>query len=159
MPWARHFAHAPDSCRESPGVSRLCACLATDLFIAAASAWSSDSLARAVPPSCARGIDAAPPPEREGEDLVVRLPEWRPRDPAHRLVPAFSLLGNSVHGFRFEMSVLSAGAGSPWGAGAPLGRAPVSGGVTRSEPPGSGSGEVIGPTPAERGRLVPRVVR
>src|SRR2546422_6090503 len=156
MPWARHFAHAPDSCRESPGVSRLCACLATDLFIAAASAWSSDSLARAVPPSCARGIDAAPPPEREGEDLVVRLPEWRPRDPAHRLVPAFSLLGNSVHGFRFEMSVLSAGGWSPGVAGATVGRAQFPDGGTRSQPPVPGVHVFIHPPPAPRGRLVPR---
>ena len=131
--------------------------MATDLFIAAASTWSSDSLARAVPPSCARGIDAAPPPERERQDLVVRLPEWRPRDPAHRLVPAFSLLGNSVHGFRFEMSVLSAGAWSPWVAGATVGRAQFPDVVTRSEPLVSDVDEFIASTPAERVRLVLRV--
>src|SRR2546426_4418451 len=134
MPWAGCPAHAPAPCRASPGISRCCACVATDLFLAA-SAWSSESLARVVPPSCGRGIDPAPFPEPDREDLVVRLPEWRPRDPAHRLVPAFSVLGDSVHGFRFEMSVLSAGAWSPWGAGATVGRARVPGVRPRSGPP------------------------
>ncbi len=41
--------------------------MATDLLLAA-SAWSSDSLARAVPPSCGRGIDPAPSPEPDRED-------------------------------------------------------------------------------------------
>ena len=130
--------------------------MATDLFLAA-SAWPSDSLARAVPPSCGRGIDPAPSPELDREDLVVRLPEWRPRDPAHRLVPAFSVLGDSVHGFRFEMSVLSAGVWSPWVAGATVGRARFPDVVTRSAPLVCEVDEFIASPGAERIRLVLRV--
>jgi len=40
----------------------------TDLFLAT-SAWSSDSLARAVPPSCGRGID---PARRQARDREIR---------------------------------------------------------------------------------------
>src|SRR3989442_4990792 len=156
MPWAGRPAHTPDTCRASPGVSRSCARVATDLFLAA-SAWPSESLARMVPPACGRGIDPAPSQEPDREDLVVRLPEWRPRDPAHRLVPAFSVLGDSVHGFRFEMSVLSAGAWSPWVAGATVGRARFPDVVTRSEPLVCEVDEFIASPGAERIRLVLRV--
>src|SRR2546427_3222775 len=156
MPWAGCPAHAPDTCRASPGVSRSCARVATDLFLAA-SAWPSESLARVVPPSCGRGIDPAPSPEHDREDLIVRLPEWRPRDPAHRLVPAFSVLGDSAHGFRFEMSVLSAGAWSPWVGGATVGRARFPDVVTRSEPLVCEVDEFIASPGAERIRLVLRV--
>src|SRR5256712_13469436 len=156
MPWAGCPAHAPAPCRASPGISRCCACVATYLFLAA-SAWWSDSLARVVPPSGSRGIAPAPSPELDREDLVVRLPEWRPRDPAHRLAPAFSVLGDSVHGFRFEMSVLSAGAWSPWVVGATVGRARFPDVVTRSEPLVCEVDEFIASPGAERIRLVLRV--
>ena len=72
MPWAGRPAHAPDTCRESPGVSRFCALVATDLFLAA-SAWPSESLARVVPPSCGRGIDPAPSPEPDRDAHARRL--------------------------------------------------------------------------------------
>ena len=62
----------------------------------------------------------------------MRLPEWRPRDPAHRLVPAFSVLGDGVRGFRFELCTFGAGTWSPWVVGAAVGRASFSDGVTRS---------------------------
>jgi Peptidase_C39 like family len=129
--------------------------VATDLFLAA-SAWSQDSLVGAVPPSCRRGIDLAPSPERDGDDLTVSLPEWRPRRPAHRLVPAFSLLGAGVSGFRFEMSVFSAGMWSPWVAGAAVGRARFPAAVTRSETLTCEVDEFLASPPAERIRLVLR---
>jgi hypothetical protein len=130
--------------------------VATDLFLAAA-AWSPDSLARAVPPSCRRGVDPGPSPEPDGDDLILRLPEWRPRDPAHRLIPALSLLGDVVSGFRFEMSVFAAGTWSPWLAGATLGRAQFPDAVTRSETLVCEVDEFIAAPPAERIRLVLRV--
>jgi len=131
--------------------------LPTDLFLAA-SAWPSDSLARAVPPSCYRGIDRAPSAETEGDDLVVAFPEWRPRQPAHRLVPAFSVVGDgNLHGFRFELSVFRAGSWSPRVAGAGVGRARFPHAVTRSETLVAEIDEFIASPPAERARLVLRV--
>ena len=130
--------------------------MSTDLFLAAA-AWSTDSLVDAVPPSCRRGVDPAPLPESERGDLVVRFPEWRPRHPAHRLVPAFSLLGDGVSGFRFEMSVFAAGAWSPWLAGATVGLAHFPDAVSRSESLTCDVDEFIAAQPAERIRLALRL--
>ena len=130
--------------------------MATDLFLAA-SAWSSGALARAVPPSCDRGIDRAPSPEPDRHDLIVRLPEWRPREPAHRLVPALSVLGDGVAGFRFEMSVCSSGAWSPWLAGATVGRGSFPAAATRSDTLACEVDEFIASAPAERVRLILRV--
>lgn len=130
--------------------------MATDLFLAA-SAWPSDSLARAVPPECIRAIDRAPSPEPEGEDLLVALPEWRPRQAAHRLVPAFSVLGDGVGGFRFELSVLAAGVWSPPVASATVGPARFPDALTRSETLRCEIDEFIVSPPAERVRLTLRV--
>jgi hypothetical protein len=129
--------------------------VATDLFLAASPSVS-DSLARAVPPSCLRGIEPAPIPERDGHDLIVRLPEWRPRSPAHRLVPALSLIGDGVRGFRFEMSVLSAGAWSPWVAGATVGPTRFPDAAAHSETLVCEVDEFIATPRAERVRLVLR---
>ena len=145
MPWASHLAHAPEI-----------HCVATDLFLAA-SAWPSGSLARAVPPSCDRGIDHAPPPEHDRQDLIVKLPEWRPREPAHRLVPALSVLGDGVAGFRFEMSVFAAGAWTPWLAGATVGHASFPEAAGRSDTFACEVDEFIAGAPAERVRLILRV--
>jgi len=130
--------------------------LATDLFLAA-SAWPSDSLARAVPPSCDRGVVRAPSVESDREDLIVTLAEWRPRQPAHRLVPAFSVLGDGVRGFRFELSAFAAGAWSPWVAGASVGRARFPDEVARSETLVCEIDEFVATPPAERVRVVLRV--
>lgn len=130
--------------------------MATDLFLAA-SAWPWDALARAVPPPCDRGIDRAPSPVPDRHDLIIRLPEWRPREPAHRLVPALSLLGDGVTGFRFEMSVHSAGAWSPWLAGATVGRASFPPTATRCEALACEVDEFIASAPAESVRLILRV--
>jgi hypothetical protein len=132
--------------------------VATDLFLAA-SAWPPGALARAVPPSCDRGIDRAPSPEPEPDrrDLIVKLPEWRPREPAHRLVPALSVLGDGVAGFRFEMSVFSAGAWSPWLGGATVGRANFPVAAARCDTLACEVDEFIASTPAERVRLILRV--
>jgi len=130
--------------------------LATDLFLAA-SAWPAESLARTVPPACHRGIERAPSVETDRGDAVVALPEWRPRQPAHRLVPAFSVLGEGVQGFRFELSVLAAGTWSPWVAGATVGQAQFPETATRCETLVGEIDEFIASPPAERVRLVLRV--
>src|SRR5215813_9500919 len=92
-PRPRHFS----------GLRKERASLPTDLFLAS-SAWPSDSLARVVPPSCARGVAPAPVVTADEGDLVATFSEWRPRQPAHRLVPALSALGPIPAGFRFELS-------------------------------------------------------
>src|SRR2546430_8709048 len=71
----------------------------TDLFIAA-SGWPPDALTAAVPPSCRRDVERAPSPRREGDALVVELPEWRPRRPARHLVPSFSAASPGEAGVR-----------------------------------------------------------
>jgi len=92
----------------------------TDLFIAA-SGWPPDALTAAVPPSCRRDVERAPSPRREGDALVVELPEWRPRRPARHLVPSFSAASPGEAGFRFELSVRTVAGWSPWVAGALIG--------------------------------------
>jgi hypothetical protein len=127
----------------------------TDLFLAA-SAWSSESLAGAVPPSCYRGIDRAPSPQADGEDVVIVLPEWCPREPAHRLVPAFSI-GGGVQGFRFELSTFAAGAWSPRVAGATVGRGAFPAVLARAETLVAEIDEFVATPPVERVRLILRL--
>ena len=127
----------------------------SDLFLAA-SAWPDDSLAHVVPPSCGRGIVAAPAVATDGGHLVVTLSEWRPRQPAHRLVPALSALGESPLGFRFELSAFAAGSWSPQVVGATIGQARFAHGVTRSETLVCEIDEFIANPPAERVRVVLR---
>src|SRR5262249_60933773 len=83
-----------------------------DLFLSA-SGWPSDAFARAVPLSCSRGVEPAPAVVSDGDGLRVTFPEWRPRTPAHRVVPALSALGESPRGFRFELSTFAAGNPAP----------------------------------------------
>jgi Peptidase_C39 like family len=129
--------------------------LPTDLF-RAASGWPSDVLARVVPPACDRGVEPAPAVVAEGGHLLLTFPEWRPRVPAHRMVPALSALGESPEGFRFELSAFAAGAWSPWIAGATLGRARFADGLARSETLVCEIDEFIANPPAERIRLALR---
>lgn len=127
----------------------------TDLFLSA-SGWPEDSLARNVPPSCYRDVVAAPRPQGDGDDVTVTFPEWSPRRPAQRLVPALSALGRDAPGFRFELSVFAAGAWSPWVAGATVGQArfPLAAAGDSLVPQ---IDEFIASPPAERVRLVLRV--
>lgn len=128
----------------------------TDLYLAA-SGWVPAVLDRAVPPACRRGISQTPSPEAVGDDVIIRLLEWRPRRRARRLVPAFSVLSDCEHSFRFEVSVLVAGAWSPWVAGASIGPARFPHGVARTEALVAEIDEFIASTPAESVRLVLRV--
>jgi hypothetical protein len=129
--------------------------LPTDLFLAA-SAWPSGSLAQVVPPSCDRGVVTASSVESDGDRLVVVFPEWSPRQPAHRLVPALSALGESPRGFRFELSAFAAGSWSPWVAGATVGQARFADAAARSETLVCEIDEFIADPPAERVRLTLR---
>jgi Peptidase_C39 like family len=94
----------------------------TDLFVAA-SGVAPASLIAAVPPSCRREIEAAPPVARDGGDLTVSFPEWTPRQPAVHLLPSFSALTSAATTFRFELSVKTGTAWSPWVAAATIGEA------------------------------------
>ena len=127
----------------------------TDLFVSAAS-WPEDSIARAVPPSCYRGVDAAPRPRRDGDSMIVEFPEWSPRHPAHRLVPALSALGRGVSPFRFEVSVFAAGLWSPWVAGATVGRGRFPAVATATDSVAAQIDEFVASPPAERVRVVLR---
>jgi hypothetical protein len=129
--------------------------VSTDLFLAA-SAWPTDALAGTVPPSCFRGIDPAPFPQAEGDDVIVVLPEWRPRDPARRLVPAFSMTGG-VRGCRFELSTFAAGSWSSAVVGVTIGGGRFPAAPTRTEALAAEIDEFVATPPAERVRLVLRV--
>jgi hypothetical protein len=129
--------------------------LPTDLFVVS-STWPSDSLDRVMPPSVAREVLPAPAVTADRDDRLVTFPEWRPRHPAHRLVPSLSALGASPLGFRFELSTFAAGAWSPWIAGATVGRARFAGGTARSETLVCEIDEFIANPPAERVRVVLR---
>ena len=113
-------------------------------------------MARVVPPACARGVVPAPSVVADGDDLVATFPEWQPRHPAHRLVPALSALGPTPAGFRFEISSFAAGAWSPWIAGATVGRARFAEGTARSDTLVCEVDEFIANPPAERVRLILR---
>jgi len=94
--------------------------LPTDLFLAAAR-WSADSLLLAVPPECRREVDAPRPAQRDGDDVVLAFPEWYPRRPSTRFVPALSVLTARPPGFRFELSARVSGRWTAWVAAASLG--------------------------------------
>jgi hypothetical protein len=127
----------------------------TDLLLVS-SAWPPESLDRVVPPSCARDVVTAPSVTSDGNDFIVTFTEWRPRQPAHRLVPALSALGSSPAGFRFELSTYAAGAWSPWISGATVGRARLPDGSTRGAALVCEIDEFIADPPAERVRMVLR---
>jgi hypothetical protein len=99
-----------------------CAVMSTDLFLTASSLDAS-TLARAVPPSCLRGIDTGGPWQRDGRDRVLDCGPWTPRRPAVHLLPAFAPLTPVSPAFRFEVSARVDGAWSPWVATVTLGRA------------------------------------
>jgi peptidase C39-like protein len=130
--------------------------LPTDLFVWASS-WPEESLARVVPPSCYRGVGAAPRPRRDGDSVVVELPECRPLRPAHRLIPALSALGRGVPPFRFEVSVFAAGAWSAWVAGATIGPGRLPAVATATDSFAAQIDEFVASDPAERVRMVLRV--
>jgi hypothetical protein len=98
----------------------------------------------------------APAAVANGDGQCVTFPEWRPRAPAHRVVPALSALGESPRGFRFELSTFAAGTWSPWIVGATVGRARFAEGAARSETLVCEIDEFIANPPAERIRLVLR---
>jgi hypothetical protein len=130
--------------------------LPTDLYVSAFR-WPEDSLARVVPPSCYRGVVAAPPPQRDGDSTIVELLEWSPRHPAHRLVPALSALAPNLPAFRFELSVFSAGAWSPWVAGATVGNASLPPAAATTPALVAQIDEFVAAAPAERVRMILRV--
>src|SRR5262245_44752078 len=105
MPWAGSSRPRP---RYSPCREKERARVPSDLFLAA-SGWPSQTLAQVVPPPCAREVTAAPTFAVDGDDLVATFPEFRPRQPAHRLIPALSAFGDSPRGFRFELSAFARG--------------------------------------------------
>jgi len=72
-------------------------------------------------------------------------------------VPALSVLGDGVAGFRFEMSVFSASAWSPWLVGATVGRASFPGAAGHCDTLACEVDEFIASAPAERVRLILRV--
>src|SRR5256886_15940111 len=94
----------------------------TDLFLVA-SGWPPSALTDVVPPSCRRDVQAAPDSQREGDDGVVELSEWRPRSAARHLVPAFNALHPTPVSFRFEVAVQRGNGWSAWVAGATIGEA------------------------------------
>jgi len=94
----------------------------TDLF-AVAHGIDPAVVQGAIPPSCRRGVAAAPAPRDDGGDAIVELGPWRPRAPARHLVPSLSPLAGPACRFRFEASVRVAGAWSPWTPTATIGGA------------------------------------
>jgi hypothetical protein len=94
----------------------------TDLFLVARHLTPA-SLIAAVPPSCRREVEAAPPPEHDGGDAVLSFPEWRPRQPAVHLLPSFSALTPAPPPFRFELAIKTAEGWSRWVAAETIGEA------------------------------------
>src|SRR5262245_61091723 len=94
----------------------------TDLF-AVAHELDPAAIEAAIPPSCRRGVTAAPSAVAVGGGALVELAPWRPRHPARHLVPSLSLLTRRSCRFRFEASVRTAGGWSPWVATTTIGGA------------------------------------
>lgn len=108
--------------------------MVTDLFAVTSESARAD-LAKAVPPPCRRAPDPALALSREGDDIMLISPVWRPRRPAVHLLPSFAALGVGAHSLCFEVSVLTDGAGwSPWIGTVSLGGSRVVSPVL--EPPG-----------------------
>ena len=152
MPWAGLSRPRP---RYSPYREKERARVPSDLFLAA-SGWPSPTLAQVVPPSCAREVSAAPSFAVDGDDLVATFPEFSPRQPAHRLVPALSALGESPRGFRFELSAFARGSWSPWVAGATIGDARFAFLASSAATLVCEIDEFVASAPAERVRLALR---
>lgn len=128
----------------------------TDLFLAT-SGWPSSVFADVIPPSCRRDVEAAPTPRRDDGDVVVDLPEWRPRLAARHLVPAFSALSSARASFRFEVSVQRAGRWSAWVAGATIGEARFAPLGARAEGLAAEIDEFVAEAPANAVRVRLRV--
>ncbi|MGH7309569.1 MAG: C39 family peptidase [Candidatus Rokuibacteriota bacterium] len=85
----------------------------TDLF-AVVSGLDTAAVAGAIPPDCRRDVEPAPAAIRVGTDALVEAGPWQPRRGSKHLLPAFSSLSAIGYSLRFELSVLAAGAWSPW---------------------------------------------
>jgi peptidase C39-like protein len=94
--------------------------MTTDLFVAV-HGLDRALLTRAVPPACLRSVETAPPPVREGAQVVIALPAWTPRLRATHLLPSFAPLTDAAVAFRFELSARVAGQWSPWVATVTIG--------------------------------------
>ncbi|MBI4594249.1 MAG: C39 family peptidase [Candidatus Rokubacteria bacterium] len=92
----------------------------TDLFAVASGLAA---VSASIPPACRRGVEAPPPPGRDGDDVVVEFPAWQPRRAARHLVPSLAVLSPAAPTFRFELSARAGGAWSPWVATVTIGRA------------------------------------
>lgn len=126
--------------------------MATDLFLAA-SGWPASAFEAVVPPSCWRGVDAAPGAAIEGPEAVLEFPEWSLRERASHFVPALSLLSDVDPSYRFEMQARAAGAWSPWIGGAAMGPASFAP-IAASAPALAAEVDVfIAPAPVDRVRL------
>jgi hypothetical protein len=93
----------------------------TDLFLGAAG-LAAGALARVVPPSCLRSVEAGAI-HADGRDTVLELGPWTPRRAAVHVLPAFSPLAAAAPAFRFEVSGRAEGAWSPWVSTVTLGDA------------------------------------
>ena len=96
--------------------------VSSDLFVAT-SRIDEAAVARAIPPTCRREPSAPPTVRGTADELVLELPEWRPRVPARCLVPSISMLTDAAYAVRFELSARIDGRWSPWIATATLGPA------------------------------------
>lgn len=85
------------------------------------SGFPAEAIAARVPPACRRDVEPAPAGRRDGDDLVLDFPEWRPRRPARHLLPALSALTDDELSFRFELQGYADGEWSPWVAAASIG--------------------------------------
>jgi len=124
----------------------------TDLFVAS-SGFEPSALAGAIPPVCRRPVVVAPRPVPDDGGVLVDLPAWTPRRPASHLLPALSLLGDDEYSYRFELSVHTAGAWSPWVGGASLGAAGFVPIPSRAGALASDVDVFVTPEPAEAVRL------
>ncbi len=115
----------PPRCYTAPGV-------ATDLF-AAAAGLSPAALQDAVPPACRCPVEPAPVARREGEDLVLEFPPWRPHRPGRHFVPAFGAVTRVPYSLRFELSADVDGRWSDWVGSVGLGPAPFGAIAARNE--------------------------
>lgn len=93
----------------------------TDLF-AVTSGIDGATVARAIPPACRRETSLPPLVTVSDRELLLELPEWRPRMFARHLVPSLSMLADVPYAARFELSGWADGAWSPWIATATIGR-------------------------------------
>jgi hypothetical protein len=92
----------------------------TDLFVVT-SGIDPDAIASAVPPACRRELSSATTVSTSDGELLLELPEWRPRAPSRHLLPSLSVLTEVAYAARFELSALRGGTWSPWIATATIG--------------------------------------